>query len=194
MTILGIFSMRGERYYFTQDKIEPTWGEIEMNIGKLGRKLGKTQISFSGGGDFWWWYLIGWGWRQGAGVGARWWGGGTGGGISDMGMGFQSVMEFQTWRWSSRHWDGVSDMGMGFQSGMGFQTWRWGSRLREIQISVPDMGVGFQTRGGVQDMRVGFQTWERGSRQGVGFLTWEWGSRNGDGVPDRGISISISEI
>ena len=30
-------------------------GEIEMNIGKLGGngKLGKTQISFSGGGDLW---------------------------------------------------------------------------------------------------------------------------------------------
>ena len=48
----GNFSTRGERYYFTQGEIEPTQGEIETNIRKL-RKLGKTQISFSGGGDLW---------------------------------------------------------------------------------------------------------------------------------------------
>ena len=48
----GNFSMRGERYYFTRGEIEPTRGEIETNIRKLG-KLGKTQISFSGGGDLW---------------------------------------------------------------------------------------------------------------------------------------------
>ena len=43
------FSTRGERYYFTSGEIEPTRGEIETNIGKLG----KTQLSFSGGGDLW---------------------------------------------------------------------------------------------------------------------------------------------
>ena len=54
----GNFSMRGERYYFTQGEIEPMRGKIETNIGKLG----KTQISFSGGGDLWW------GFRNGDGV------------------------------------------------------------------------------------------------------------------------------
>ena len=39
----------------------------------------------------------------------RWWGGGPGGGILDMGMGFQSGM-------GSRHGDGVPDIGMGFQT------------------------------------------------------------------------------
>ena len=57
MTFLGIFSTRGEKYYFhmegsTQGEIEPMRGEIETDIGKLG-KLRKKQISFSGGGDLW---------------------------------------------------------------------------------------------------------------------------------------------
>ena len=45
----GNFSTRGERYYFTRGEIEPTRGEIETNIAKLG----KIQISFLGGGDLW---------------------------------------------------------------------------------------------------------------------------------------------
>ena len=45
----GNFSMRGERYYFMRGEIEPTRGEIEKNIGKLG----KTQIFFFGGGNLW---------------------------------------------------------------------------------------------------------------------------------------------
>ena len=32
----GNFSTRGERYYFMRGEIDPTQGEIEMNIGKLG--------------------------------------------------------------------------------------------------------------------------------------------------------------
>ena len=48
----GNFSTRGERYYFTRGEIEPTRGEIEMNIGE-GGELGKTQNFFLGGGDIW---------------------------------------------------------------------------------------------------------------------------------------------
>ena len=41
----GNFSTRGERYYFTRGEIEPTRGEIEMNIGKLGN-LEKLKFPF----------------------------------------------------------------------------------------------------------------------------------------------------
>ena len=84
----GNCSTRGERYYFTRGEIEPTRGKIETNIGKLG-KLRKTQISFSGGGTF--------------------------GGVPDMGMGFQTWDEVPVR-------DGVPDMGMGFQTRMALQT------------------------------------------------------------------------
>ena len=52
----GNFSTRGERYYFTRGEIEPTQDKIETNIGKVRKlgKIGKTQISFSGGEDIWW--------------------------------------------------------------------------------------------------------------------------------------------
>ena len=48
----GNFSMQGEKYYFHMKgsmwgEIKCTWGEIEMNVGKLI----KAQISFLGGGD-----------------------------------------------------------------------------------------------------------------------------------------------
>ena len=46
----GNFSTCGERYYFMRGEIEPTWGEIETNIGKC-RKLRKTQNSLWDGGD-----------------------------------------------------------------------------------------------------------------------------------------------
>ena len=38
MTFLGIFSTRGEKYYFMPGEIEPMRGEIETNIGKLGTR------------------------------------------------------------------------------------------------------------------------------------------------------------
>ena len=69
---------------------------------------------------------------QGAGVGTRWWGGGPGGGIPDMEMGFQTQKTPNLlYRWMGplvmifnrvSAGDGVPDMEMGFQ------TWGWGSR------------------------------------------------------------------
>ena len=143
-----------------------TWKQVRVEQ-RVNFSVGKiTQISFTGGGDLWWWYLIGWGWGR------------------DMGMGFQ------TWRWGSRHGDRVPDMEMGFQ------TWRWGSRHGDRVPDkgwgswhgdgLPDMGVGFQPRDGVPDMGMGFQTGDGGTRH-------RWGSRHGmkgyqteGGVPVRG--------
>ena len=71
-----------------------------MNIGKVG-KLKKPKFPFQVGGTF--------------------------GGVSGVGMGFQSGMGFQTWGWGSRHVDGVPDMGMGFQTRGGVPDMGWGS-------------------------------------------------------------------
>ena len=53
----GNFFTQDERYYFTRDEIEPTRGEIEKNIGKLGN-LEKLKFLFwvegTFGDDIWW--------------------------------------------------------------------------------------------------------------------------------------------
>ena len=57
MTILGIFPHRMKDIIFMCDEIEPTPGEIEMNIGKLGN-LEKLKFLFWVEGTFedniWW--------------------------------------------------------------------------------------------------------------------------------------------
>ena len=159
----GNFSTWGERYYITWCEVEPTQGEIEMNIAKLG-KLGKTQISFSGGGT-------------GDGIPDNGMRLHTRGGVPDMGMGFQTWGWGSSQGWGSRHGDGVPDMGMGFL------TWGWGSRHGD---GVPDKGWGSRHGDGVPRPGVGFLTWGWGTRH-------RWGSRYGmmgyqtdDGVPVRG--------
>ena len=61
----GNFSTHGERYYFMQCEIEPTRGEIEMNIEKLGNSE-KLKFPFwvewTFGDDIWWDW--GWGWGR----------------------------------------------------------------------------------------------------------------------------------
>ena len=57
VTLLGIFSTRGERYYFHVEG--STWGEIEMNIGKKTRNSEKLKFlfwvegTFGGWGEVW---------------------------------------------------------------------------------------------------------------------------------------------
>ena len=133
-----------------------------MNIGKLGR--GETRKNPN--------FLFRW---RGplvtifdrVGLGA------VGGGIPDMGMGFQTRGGVPDMGWGSRHGDGVPVRDGVPDMRMGFQTWRWGSR----------QGMGFLT-----------QRW--GSKQGVRFQTWGWGCKDGDGgvsvrdgVPDMGMEF-----
>ena len=88
-------------------------------------------------------------------------------------------------------------MGMWFQSGMGFQTWGEVPDLEKpkfpLQVEgtigddiwqggspgaeIPEMGMVFQTRGGVSDMRMVFLTWGWGCRLGktqISFTRGKW--------------------
>ena len=147
----GNFSTQGERYYFMRGEIEPTWGEIEMNI----KKLRKTQISFSGGRDLWWWYLIVWGWGQGMGFQTWGWGSWHGDGVPDKEWGSWHGGGFQAQGWGSWHGDGVPDKEWGSWHGMGFQTWAWGSWHGD---GVLDMGCGTRHRWGFRHGMKGYQT------------------------------------